>query len=318
MQGLVSRRTALAGMGALAVGGSAKAAGRWPFFNRVGVPLGVQLYTLAPDLQKDFQGTLQQVAGIGFKTVELAGFLGRTAVQLRSAFDQVGLQCTSAHVPAQPLGPGGGDTLENVSKLIEDAQVLGLKYIVLPLFPLPRSAGGPRPGEDPLAFFIRAGQMMEADDWRACADLLNIKAAALHAAGLQMAYHNHNFEFAPRGAANGFEILMERTDPKLVSFEMDAGWVAAAGFDPLALLKRYPGRFRLMHVKDIKASTKANFALQQDPTEVGSGRIPWARILPAAYAAGVRNFFVEQEPPFSGSRLASIEKSYRYLMSLEA
>jgi sugar phosphate isomerase/epimerase len=136
-------------------------------------------------------------------------------------------------------------------------------------------------------------------------------------AGLHTAYHNHNFEFAPQDAGTGFEILMDRTDPKLVSFEMDAGWVAAAGLDPVALLKRYPGRFRLMHVKDIKSSTRPNYALQQDPTEVGSGSIPWARILPAAYQAGIRAFFVEQEPPFSGPRLGSIEKSFQYLMSLE-
>ena len=313
----MSRRAALAGLSAMAVGGLAGATDRRPFFKRVGLPLGVQLYTLGPDLAADFEGTLQQVARIGFETVELAGFLGRTAAQLRSAFDRAGLRCTSAHVPARPLGPADDDTLEDIPKLIDDAHVLGLRNIVLPLFPLPRSAGAPRAGESPLAFFIRAGQLMSADDWRACADLLNTKSSALQKAGLQMAYHNHNFEFAPQGAGTGFTILMERTDPKLVSFEMDAGWVAAAGLDPLALLKRYPGRFRLMHVKDIEASTPANYALQQNPTEVGSGHIAWARILPAAYRAGIRSFFVEQEPPFRGTRLASIAKSFEFLMSLE-
>ena len=157
---------------------------------------------------------------------------------------------------------------------------------------------------------------MTVADWQACAELLDEKAALLSKGGLRTGYHNHNFEFAPIGDRTGFDILMEATDPQLVTFEMDAGWVAAAGLDPVALLRRYAGRFRLMHVKDIKPSTRANFSLQLDPTEVGSGQMAWAQILPAAYAAGVREFFVEQEPPFSGSRLAAIEKSFQYLMSL--
>jgi len=152
---------------------------------------------------------------------------------------------------------------------------------------------------------------MTVADRQALAEFLDVKAALLSRAGLSTGYHNHNFEFAPAGGRTGFEILMEATDPKLVTFEMGAGW----SLPPAALLQRYPGRFRLMHVKDIKASTKPNFWLQQDPTEVGSGRLAWAQILPAAYAAGVRDF-VEQEPPFPASRLAAIEKSLRYLISL--
>ncbi|HEX2818447.1 MAG TPA: sugar phosphate isomerase/epimerase, partial [Phenylobacterium sp.] len=131
-------------------------------------------------------------------------------------------------------------------------------------------------------------------------------------------YHNHNIEFAPKGETNGLEILLKYTDPALVPFEMDVGWVVAAGHDPFALLKAHPGRFRQMHVKDVKASTKANFAFQQDPADIGSGIIDWKRLLPAAYAHGVRDFFVEQEAPFDKPRLESVRIDFDYLNALVA
>jgi sugar phosphate isomerase/epimerase len=141
----------------------------------------------------------------------------------------------------------------------------------------------------------------------------------LKSEGLRVAYHNHNVELSPGPEGkSGLEILLQNTDRDLVSFEMDAGWVAAAGLDPVEVLRRHPGRFELMHVKDIKATTKPNFALQQDPAEVGSGSMNWPRILPAAYAAGVRRFFVEQEPPFTRERLESIGISFSYLNGLAA
>ena len=94
-------------------------------------------------------------------------------------------------------------------------------------------------------------------------------------------------------------ILMKETNPQLVSFEMDAGWVASAGIDPLTLLSQYPGRFSGMHIKDIKASTAANYAFKLDPTEVGQGTINWSRLLAKAYDANIRQFYVEQEQPFT-------------------
>ena len=112
-------------------------------------------------------------------------------------------------------------------------------------------------------------------------------------------------------------ILLKEADPAL-QFEMDAGWVVAAGQDPFALLKAHPKRFRQMHVKDVKASTKPNFALQQDPTEVGTGIIDWKRLLPAAHAAGVEGFFVEQEPPFTRPRIEAARLCADYLLKLEA
>jgi sugar phosphate isomerase/epimerase len=310
------------GLGALALPGSGLAAAA-PFFARTGLPIGLQLYTLADQAKADLEGTLRAVAAIGFKTIELAGYEGRTPEQLRKAMDAVGLATPSAHVQVQ--AQSGESSLDgDLSRLADEAHILGVKMIVMPIFYAPeRFDLKPRAGEAFGEVLGRVGGAMTADDWKFNADFLNAKGAVLAKSGLRLAYHNHNVEFSPLaggkpGARNGYEILLARTDPALVSFEMDAGWVAAAGQDPFALLKAHPGRFTAMHVKDIKATTKPNFVFAQDPTEVGSGMIDWPRLLPAAHAAGVRNFFVEQEPPFAQSRLESVGISYGYLSRLRA
>ncbi|CAN5192880.1 sugar phosphate isomerase/epimerase [soil metagenome] len=311
-----------ASFGAMALAGSSQAEAL-PFFARTGLPIGLQLYTLADQAKGDLEGTLKAVASIGFKTIELAGYAGRAPAEFRQALDAVGLSAPSAHVQVQ--AQGGESSLDgDLSRLADEAHILGVKMIVMPIFYAPeRFDLKPRAGE---AFGQRLGRIggaMTADDWKFNADFLNTKGAVLKKSGLQLAYHNHNAEFSPLaggkpGARNGYEILLARTDPALVSFEMDAGWVSAAGHDPFALLKDHPGRFVAMHVKDIKATTKPNFVFVQDPTEVGSGMIDWKRLLPAAHAAGVRDFFVEQEPPFAHSRLESVGISFDYLSKLRA
>jgi sugar phosphate isomerase/epimerase len=175
-----------------------------------------------------------------------------------------------------------------------------------------------KPGEARGAALGRLAGQLTADDWKATAGLLNAKGAVLNKAGLTMGYHNHNLEFAPVAGTTGLEILLKATDPALVQFETDVGWVVAGGGDPFALLKTHPGRFKQMHVKDVKATTKTNYAFQQDPTEIGSGIIDWKRLLPAAYAAGIRDFFVEQEPPFERPRLEAARISVDYLKAVVA
>ncbi|HEY3947819.1 sugar phosphate isomerase/epimerase [Phenylobacterium sp.] len=311
----MTRRGALSGFAALgtaaATGAMAKSPTE-PFFKGNRLPIGLQLYTLGGDLRADVDGMLGQVAKIGYRTVELAGYLGRTPKELRATFDKVGLKATSSHVQAQGAGPE--PTLAEIDRVIADAHVIGIEHIVMPSVPMPAHVDAkPRPGEDVAARFARVYGQLTADDWKAVADLLNAKGRALKAAGLTMGYHNHNAEFMPIGGTNALEILLKNTDRALVSFEMDVGWVMAAGHDPFALLKAHKGRFTQMHVKDIKATTKPNFAFQQDPTEVGSGIIPWPKLLPAAYAEGVRGFFVEQEPPFARPRIEAARICFDYL-----
>uniref|UniRef100_B0T1X0 Xylose isomerase domain protein TIM barrel n=1 Tax=Caulobacter sp. (strain K31) TaxID=366602 RepID=B0T1X0_CAUSK len=312
--GLSRRGLLAAGVAALgaAHGGVASAAAK-PFFQRHGLPLGIQLYTLGPDLQKDLDAQLATLAKIGFKSVELAGYLGRTPAELRAAFDKAGLVCPSAHI--SPKGANGPSFSGDLAKLADELHVIGVKSAIMPILYIPDRLGG--------ADLRQAGAQMTADDWKWNADFLNEKAAVLKKAGIATGYHNHNFEFAPLkdtngGDTTGMDILLNGTDPSLVVFEMDVGWVTAAGHDPFALLKKHPGRFTQMHVKDIKASTKTNFVLQQDPTEVGSGMIAWPKLLPAAYDAGVRGFYVEQEPPFAHGRLDSAKISFDYLAKVTA
>ncbi len=297
--------------------GSAGGAGQDPFFKRTGLPVGLQLYTLGGDLRADLDGQLGQVAKIGYRTVEMAGYLGRSAKELRSAFDKAGLACPSSHVQGKRGGPD--PSLEDLNPLIADAHVIGIKHIVLPMFVVPDHVDTkPRPGETQAQARDRLAAQITADDWKATAEFLNAKGRVLQANGLTMGYHNHNVEFSPVGGTTGLDILLKNTDPELVQFEMDAGWVVAAGHDPFAILKAHPRRFRQMHVKDVKATTKANFAFRQDPADIGSGIIDWKRLLPAAHAAGVRDFFVEQEAPFVKPRMESVRVGFDYLNALVA
>ena len=293
----------------------AQAADR-PFFARTKLPLGLQLYTLGPDLAADLDGQLGQVARAGYRTAELAGYAGKTPAAFRAALDKAGLAATGSHVQASSSKAQAG--LDNLDGVIAEARTLGVRHIVLPSSPSPDRLK-PAPGEDRRAFLQRLSTSLTAEDWKATAALLNAKAKPLKAAGLTLGYHNHNIEFAPlAGGGNGLAVLLAETDPALVQFEMDAGWVVAAGADPFAILKAHPRRFRQMHVKDVKASTKANFVFQQDPTEVGTGIIDWTRLLPAAHAAGVDGFFVEQEPPFTRPRIEAARLCAAYLLKLQA
>jgi sugar phosphate isomerase/epimerase len=287
-----------------------------PFFARHDLPIGIQLYTLGPDAAKDLDGTLKALAGIGYKTVELAGLLGRSAADFRAALDRAGLKAPSAHIQARG---GDGSFQGDIGKLAADLQTLGATTAVMPSLYIPERFGAPTAADGGIGGYLkRVAAGMTADDWKMNADYLNKKAVALKSAGIRVGYHNHNFEFAPLGSTNGLEILFANTDPALVTFEVDIGWVAAAGVDPYAFLAKHKGRVTLMHVKDIKPDTKGNFALEMDPAEIGAGSLDWKRLLPEAYAAGVRGFFVEQEPPFTRPRLEAAKISHDYLAQVQA
>lgn len=280
-----------------------------PFFARHRLPLGVQLYAIAPDLDADFDGTLVKLHKMGVRAVEMAGFHGRTASQLRKSFDRAGLRCTSAHI--QSVASGNGPSLDGyLDALARDMHMIGITQVVLPIPLLPTVTKS-------LDEFVRAMTALTISDWQRTAQFLNEKGRALRKRDLSISYHNHNFEFAPLGVGCAIDVLLDETDPSLVSFEMDVGWAASAGIDPIELLRAHPGRFTQMHVKDILPSTKDNYVMQSDPTEVGSGKINWPSILPAAFAHGVRGFYIEQEPPYIRPRMASIAKSAAYLLALK-
>jgi sugar phosphate isomerase/epimerase len=246
--------------------------------------LGLQLYTVRDQMQKDLPGTLARVAEIGYRDVEFAGYFGRKPEEIRALLDQHKLRAPSAHVGLPVLG-------ESWTRVLNDAKIVGHEYVVAPWIPQEARGG--------------------ADAYRRFADLFNRAAQQAKDAGLRFAYHNHDFEFATvDGGAVPMEILLDNTDKSLVEYEMDLYWVVKAGRDPIALLDRYPGRFALVHVKDATAAPERTI------TEVGSGTIDFKRIFAhdADHGAHIKYFFVEHDQPKDA--FASAKQSYDYLAKL--
>ncbi|MBW8785161.1 MAG: sugar phosphate isomerase/epimerase [Novosphingobium sp.] len=299
----------------------ATAAGAKPgqgFFERHRLPIGLQLYTLGDAVKTDLDGTMARVAAIGYREIELPNFAGHSPQELRKAADRAGLSITSVHLPFVTVALPNMVTMTSEPARIADALgILGARTAVAPLVLLPPDFR-PTSGESFSVSIDRSIKAGGVDIWKRAAALLNERASALKPLGIGVGYHNHNLEFAPVGGTTGWEILQRETDPALVTFEVDIGWVAAAGIEPVGFLERIKGRARHLHVKDVAAGTKPNYAFEMSPTETGAGVLPWSRILPAAYAAGVRHFYVEQEPPFTIPREEAAHRSFIYLAGLRA
>jgi sugar phosphate isomerase/epimerase len=319
----ISRRSLLTGIAAMTSAASTSAIAARPrreFFDRIGKPIGLQCYSLGDEPKADLEATFARIAQIGYRDIELPELYGRTPAQVKAAADKAGLAISSIHlsVTTKLMGGGGSLMLDSpVSRIIDDLGALGVRAAVMPIAIFPENMK-PKPGEGMMAMIPRAFAEAGADIWKRTAAVLNERAAALRPQGITLGYHNHNIEFAPVGNTTGWDILVGETDPALVYFEIDVGWIAAAGLDPAAFLHRHRGRVRWLHVKDLTAETVANYGLAMKPCEVGSGKQDWARILPAAHAAGVQHYYVEQEPPFTMPRMDAAAKSFAYLAGLRA
>jgi sugar phosphate isomerase/epimerase len=242
--------------------------------------VGVQLYSVRGDMKKDFDGTLAKVAKIGYKEVELAGLFDHSAQEVRTILDKNGLAAPSAHVEYKYLGA-------EWPKALEDAHTLGQKFIVCP--------------------FVDAKLRPDENSWKRVAQHFNQAGEASKKAGIQFAYHNHDFEFKPLNGKLPYDILLAETDRDLVKMEMDLFWITKGGQDPIAYFARYPGRFALVHVKDMKKDGEM--------TEVGSGNIDWKKIFARSDQAGIQHYFVEHDEP--KSPFESIRTSYEYLKNLQ-
>jgi sugar phosphate isomerase/epimerase len=275
-----------------------------------GYPVGIQLYMVNAELTKDPAGTLKQIAQIGYSEVETAGWGTLSAAQFRDLLRDAGLRAPSAH-----LGFGMQDT----GKLLDDAKTMGVEYVVSSVL-LP---GGPQAMQN----FFKIVDSMSADDFRHIAAQANEIGQRAKAVGLKYAYHNHNFEFRDLGGGKtGYEILLLETDPSLVKFEADCGWIRVAGKDPIDYLTRHGDRFAMLHIKDFRNITKPVTTLgslmshspdMPTPTELGRGSIDLKPIVEAGLKAGVKHVFVEQEPPFNEvPAMEAAEIDYRALKSL--
>jgi sugar phosphate isomerase/epimerase len=256
--------------------------------------VGVQLYTVRDLMKNDFDGTIAKVAQIGYKEVEFAGYFGRTPQQVREVLDKNGLTSPACHVQYDVLTP------EKWPAEIESAKVIGQKYIVNPWIP-----------EE-----LRKTD----DDWKRATDTFNRVGAESKKAGIQFAYHNHWFEFLPVNGKLPSDMILSMCDPDLVKMEMDLCWITVAGGDPLKYFAKYPGRFPLVHVKDVKTLPKIstggaqNFGDTVDLTEVGNGIIDWKRIFAKSDEAGIKHYIVEHDHP--KQPFESIAASYAYLSKL--
>ena len=249
--------------------------------------IGLQMYTVRDQLTKDFDATVEQIAKIGYRNLEFAGYYNRTPEQVRALLDRVGAVSRSAHIGAQLMR-------QDAAAQIRSARTIGQEYITLPSYNW---------GREGLAGWRKG--VAEFNTWgRMCRD-----------AGLKLAYHNHANEFAPLEGTTGYDVLIKEVDPALVDFELDLYWAKFADQDPVALFAKYPGRFTMWHVKDMSVT-----GTQKGMTPVGKGTLDFKTIFANARQSGMKYFFVEHDTAgqYPGGSLASVQASYDYLRQLLA
>ena len=250
---------------------------------------GLQLYTVRALLEQNFAGTLEAVAALGYREVQVSPRAGHSAKQIRAWLDAVGLACPSIHL----------DLGQPIEAEVEAALTLGAETVFL---------SAPRQ-----VFFVKDGRYGIRDDltldtYREIAGDLDAMGERFHRAGLQFGYHNHAFEFAPIDGVLPYDLIVDGTDPVLVALELDLGWAHVGGADPLDYFGRYPGRFPVCHVKDVLAD--GTFV---DP---GRGTVDFARVFSKADQAGLRHFFVEHDT--SADPLATAAAGHAFLSGLRA
>jgi sugar phosphate isomerase/epimerase len=256
-------------------------------------PLGVQLYSFRTAFRTDVPGTLARVRALGFQEVELAGTYGMSAAQFRQALDAAGLRATSMHVGYERLR-------DSLPAVLAEAKTLGVGWVGTAWIPHPSG---------PLTVARAREVAADFDRW----------GKAARAEGVRFFYHDHGYEFYAQGDTLPMDVLMQGTDPEAVSYEMDVFWTALPGVDPAAWLRKYPNRWRLMHLKDMRRGVATGVhtgGSNPDSTEVpvGSGQIDYRAVLRAAKEIGVEKYYVEDEvvDPF-----ASIPVSTRWLSSVK-
>jgi sugar phosphate isomerase/epimerase len=278
----------------------------------LGIPIGLQLYTVYSEIDKDFEGTLSRIAAIGIREVELIDFPNRKPKEVRRALANAGLRAISVHL-------GGDDLASQPQKQIDLAGEFGVGYLICP-GPLDSPMARSRPefaaAQDSFEAIVKYLSTMTLDDWRWNAEVFNRVGERSKRAGIQFGYHNHSPEFNRFGNQVAYDDLISRTDSRYVTFEMDCGWVESSHASAVGYLRKYPGRFQLLHIKDIKRRADPGVELKMTSTEVGRGIIGWKEVFAAAPRGGVKHYFIEQEPPYERPALESVRLSYDWLHTL--
>ncbi len=297
---MISRREFLEGASAAAV---CVAGGGMAFATPLNLPLGLQLYSVREQLAKDYEGTLLQVGSLGYREVEAAGFYQRSAEEVQRAMTKANLQCVSAHHPFAELQ-------QHFDEILAFHKQLGVHYLLCssPGFKQPSSADAAR----------RTG-LLTLDDWKWNIEQFNAMGEKTAAAGVQFGYHNHVHEFAAIDGVVPYTEILRSTDPAKVTLELDCGWAIVAGAKPVDLLRDYPGRFSMLHVKDFKLPQGAVGAAQDAKvTELGRGTIDYRPILDqAAKTQKIKHMFVEQEA-FDMPYMESLKVDAAYMRQLNS
>ena len=241
--------------------------------------VGIQLYTLRDQMAVDFEGTLAAIAKMGYSEVEFAGYYDRSPSKIKAILAELNLSATASHVPIEIVE-------SKLEKTIEAAVTLGLRYIVVP--------------------YLSAKRRTSLDDYRKIANQLNSAGELAAKAGIQLAYHNHDFEFQLMDGQIPYNVLLSQTDPDLVKMELDLFWIIKGGHNPVEYFHTHPGRFHLCHIKDMSSAGKM--------VDVGKGEIDFAQILSHSTLAGFRHFYVEHDQPTDS--LASAAYSFQNVNNL--
>ncbi|KQT18384.1 xylose isomerase [Chryseobacterium sp. Leaf404] len=257
--------------------------------NHVTKALAIQLYTVRHSISKNLEETFERLAKLGFSEFEIYGynetFFGKTAKEFNQILKSNGLKVISSHHRTGMTDNENGTLLKNWEKTLEDLNFIGAKYAVCSYLP-------------------EAERSVES--YRKLPEILENAGKISKQNGIQLAYHNHDFEFLKMDEKRNFyDFILENTSSDLVKMELDLYWISKAGLDPLVYFEKYPKRFPLWHVKDMKAETK-NFA------EVGNGTIDFIRIFKAKEKAGLEHWFVEQDSS-DKDIFESIEMSRNYI-----
>jgi sugar phosphate isomerase/epimerase len=232
-----------------------------------GITFGVQLFMLRRQAETDLPGVFRTIHDAGFPQVELYPIAyTHSAADIRRMMQDAGIEAVAGHFDYVGL-----------EDKIDFAHQLGLTYVVCPMLP--------------------KDQWMSLDGFSKAADLFNRVGREAQSKGMELVFHNHCYEFRPMGGTNGFAHLMQHTDPALVKLELDVYWLAQGGQDPMAVLKQYANRVRLIHMKDRLAGAKTGYTMDQPQyfTELGKGTIDWGAILVEARTEGVKYAFVDQD-----------------------
>lgn len=292
--------------------------------------IGLELWTVRDMIAKDYVGTLEKVAAIGYKEIEPAGgYANLSPKQFRAQLDRVGLKMPSTH-SGVTLGADA-----DMERQLADFQIMGIAYASLDQ---PRPAGGQggnRGGRGPaptdlaaqrrmLAQFIKTtAQPRGVDDVKQEAARYNKVGKIAQKYGVKLLVHNHTVEFIPCKDSDQlpYSILLAETDPELVVFQMDIGWVSVAGQNPIQLFQQHPGRFVLWHVKDVAGlkslppvSDQGARMAEAQLVPVGNGDIDYGEIFKYATVAGMKHFAIEQDSAADwGDSIAAARVSYEHL-----